>query len=233
MDQPGTNQDQLDSDINPSGVDLGFTDIFTLASNVISTTIYDAGILIFRTPTPTRTPTPINVGNFVWHDLNGNGIQDAGEPGVNSIMVQLWNGAMNQIIDSGWTNANGNYTLQAPAPGQYRVRIILPAGMSFTGENAGANDQVDSDINNNLLLLTYGFTDVYDFASNLISITTIDAGLLNVPADWPTATPFIPTSTQTPTSTPTPSHTPTLTPSATVTPGGPPVPRLWLPLTLR
>jgi len=134
---------------------------------------------------------------------------------------------MNQLIDTAWTNANGNYTLQAPAPGQYRVRFLLSSGMTFTAENAGANDQVDSDVNNNLLLTTYGFTDIYDFASNLISITTIDAGLLGVPADWPTVTP------STPTLTPTPSRTPTLTPSATVTPGGPPIPRLWLPLVDR
>lgn len=37
--------DQLDSDANPIGSNLGFTDIFTIASNVISTTIYDAGLV--------------------------------------------------------------------------------------------------------------------------------------------------------------------------------------------
>ena len=46
--------DTLDSDVNPSGIDLGFTDIFTLASNLISTTIIDAGL---NTVSPTRTPT--------------------------------------------------------------------------------------------------------------------------------------------------------------------------------
>jgi hypothetical protein len=105
------------------------------------------------------------------------------------------------------------------------VRVVLPAGITFTTKDAGANDQTDSDINTGGADL--GFTDVYTFASNLISITTIDAGLLNVPVDWPTATPL----TSTPTHTP--SRTPTLTPSATVTPGGPPVPRLWLPLVGR
>src|SRR5581483_11424964 len=29
------------------------------------------------TATPTRTPTPINVGNFVWEDLDADGQQDA------------------------------------------------------------------------------------------------------------------------------------------------------------
>ncbi|MBK8420738.1 SdrD B-like domain-containing protein [Candidatus Villigracilis saccharophilus] len=115
--------DQTDSDINPSGVDLGFTDTFNIASNVISTTIYDAGIIKFKTPTPTRTPTPINIGNLVWHDLNGNGIQDAGEPGIAGITVQLWNAAKNNLIFSAVTNANGIYTVIAP------VQVTIVCGL--------------------------------------------------------------------------------------------------------
>ena len=57
--------DPDDSDINPSGTNLGFTDIISIASNGISISSIDAGIIVFRTPTPTRTPTPINLGNFV------------------------------------------------------------------------------------------------------------------------------------------------------------------------
>ena len=38
------------------------------------------------TPTPTCTPTPIQIGNFVWDDLYGNGIQDAAEPGVAGVL---------------------------------------------------------------------------------------------------------------------------------------------------
>ena len=33
--------------------------------------------------------TPAVLGNFVWDDLNGNGIQDAGEPGLNGVLVTL------------------------------------------------------------------------------------------------------------------------------------------------
>lgn len=187
---------QLDSDINPTGTDFGFTDIFTLASNVISTTIMDAGIIVYRPPTPTRTPTPINVGNFVWHDLNANGLQDTGEPGVGGVTVQLWNATKTALIHQTTTNSNGNYTLVAPLPGDYRVRVLLPTGASFTTLDTGANDQIDSDINPTGT--NFGFTNVYTFGSNLISITTIDAGLLDVqPSPTPTRTP-------TPTLTPTP-----------------------------
>lgn len=183
--------DQLDSDINPTGTSAGFTDIFTLASNVISTTIMDAGISVYRPPTPTRTPTPINVGNLVWHDLNANGLQDSAEPGVGGVTLQLWNETKTALIHQATSNSSGIYTLVAPLPGNYRVRVLLPAGASFTILDAGVNDQTDSDLNPTGT--NFGFTDVYTFGSNLISITTIDAGLLNVqPTATPTRTPTPP-----------------------------------------
>ena len=204
--------DLLDSDFNPSGSNLGFTDVISLASNVISITSIDAGIIRFRTATPTRTPTPINVGNFVWLDSNGDGVQDAGEPGLNGIVVQLWNSAKNQMFMQTTTNSNGNYTLIAPLPGDYRVRVVPPGGSSFTLKDQGS-DLTDSDINPSGG--NAGFTDVYVFASNLISITSIDAGLINVP-NTPTPTPS-PTLTLTPSQSPTPTETATLDPSITPT----------------
>lgn len=180
----------LDSDINPTGVDFGFSDSFNLANNVISTTVWDAGIIIFRTPTPTRTPTPINVGNFVWDDIDSDGRQDAGEPGMAGVTVQLWNSAKNDLIASATTNASGNYTLIAPLPGDYRIRVLLPGGSDqFSPKDmAGANDQLDNDINPTGT--NFGFTDIYTFGSNLISITTIDAGIIRYRTPTRTPTPI-------------------------------------------
>ena len=182
--------DLLDSDINPVGTDKGFTNIYTFGSNLISITSIDAGIRIFRTPTPTRTPTPINVGNFVWDDLDSDGRQDVGEPGLAGVTVQLWNGAKNALIDQTTTNANGFYTLIAPTPGEYRVRVLLPnpATDQFSPlDGAGGDDQLDSDINPSGTHA--GFTNIYSFANNLISITTIDAGIRRYRTPTPTRTP--------------------------------------------
>ena len=180
------------------------------------------------------------MGNFVWHDLDQDGQQDAGEPGLAGITVQLWNGAKTQLLDTAITNANGNYSLTAPTPGDYRVRVVLPAaGDQFSPkDNANAGDSLDSDINPSGTSL--GFTDIYTFASNLISITSIDAGLKTVsPTRTPTAT-----RTSTPTYTPSPTATRTLTPTPTATvrraatpSRTPTVPRgahaVYLPLVLR
>ncbi len=173
--------DQKDSDINPSGTNIGFTDVFNLASNVISTGIYDAGIIVYRPPTPTRTPTPINIGNFIWHDVNGDGHQDNGEPGIGGVTVQLWNSGLSLLLDTDVTNSSGAYAVIAPVPGDYRLRIILTEGAIVTLRDQG-DDQLDSDF-----YASGGFrgiTDAFNLASNVISTTKYDGGLSS-PPDWP------------------------------------------------
>ncbi len=203
-----------DSDINPSGANFGFTDIFNIAPNVISTPIWDAGIR--PPPTPTRTPTPINVGDFVWHDLNGDGFQDSGEPGVGGVVVQLWSAAKDQLLDQDSTDGTGKYRVVAPIPGNYRIRVVLPAGASFTLKDQGANTS-DSDINPSGL--DFGFTDIFNIAPNVISTPVWDAGLVNVQ----------------PSPTPSPTRTPTATtaPTRTATATGTPVSRVRLPIIKR
>lgn len=183
-DQAGGN-DQLDSDINPSGTNIGFTDIFNLASNVISTSIYDTGIMVYRPPTPTRTPTPIRIGNRVWYDWNGDGVQTDGEPGVAGITVQLWNDAKSLLIASAVTNAYGEYEVYAPTPGTYRLRVALAQGASFTLRDQG-DDQLDSDFY--VSGPNYGFTASMVLGSNLISTNVYDAGLVSLPTVTSTPT---------------------------------------------
>lgn len=120
---------------------------------------------------------PINVGNFVWEDIDGDGVQDAGEPGMAGVRVQLWNGAKTSLLDSAITNASGNYSLVAPGPGQFRVRVLLPdSDVRFSPKDRGGSDFLDSDIHPSGA--DFGFTDVYTFSSSLVSITSIDAGIL-------------------------------------------------------
>lgn len=157
--------DLLDSDVNDSAPALGFTDAFTLASNVISITSIDIGMM---------TPAQANLGNFVWEDLDQDGIQDAQEPGLGGVVVQLWNSAMNQLLASTTSSAQGIYQLTTPEPGNYRLRVVAPAGFVFSPKDQGGNDTLDSDFNPTSPV---GFTDVYAISPSLISITSIDAGL--------------------------------------------------------
>jgi SdrD B-like domain/Secretion system C-terminal sorting domain len=87
------------------------------------------------------------LGNFVWNDLDGDGVQDAGEPGVAGITVILYNNA-GTAVDTVTTDATGGYLFTNLAPGNYTVGFSnLPAGFSFTGQDRGGNDATDSDVN--------------------------------------------------------------------------------------
>lgn len=52
--------------------------------------------------------TPVSIGNKVWNDLNGNGIQDADEPGMPDVTAILVNGSGQQLATT-TTDENGQY----------------------------------------------------------------------------------------------------------------------------
>jgi hypothetical protein len=188
-------------------LNFGFTDIYVFGTNLISISSIDIGIRRFFTPTPTRTPTPINIGNLIWAD-DGDGIKEANEAGVANVTVELWNANTNQLVDTAVTNANGNYTVVAPTPGNYRLRVLLGIGSAFAPKDVGIDDQLDSDCNTAGVNL--GYTDVFNIASNVISTVIYDCGLLGPY--------FAATATTQPifTPTPTPTQTPTVAPEETV-----------------
>jgi protocatechuate 3,4-dioxygenase beta subunit len=85
------------------------------------------------------------IGQYVWEDLNGNGLQDAGESGIPNVTVQLL--ANNNVIATTTTNATGYYDFLGVAPGTYTVRWVLPAGYAFTLANVGSNPALNSSAN--------------------------------------------------------------------------------------
>jgi hypothetical protein len=52
--------------------------------------------------------TPVSIGNKVWNDLNGNGIQDVDEPGMPDVTAILVNGSGQQLATT-TTDENGQY----------------------------------------------------------------------------------------------------------------------------
>ena len=85
--------------------------------------------LIIEVIVPNQTCTG-TIGDFVWSDTNDNGIQDAGEPGINGVTVQLFKGSETT------PRATTVTTAAPPAYGS------LPAGSNgyyqFTGLCSGA-----------------------------------------------------------------------------------------------
>ncbi len=90
---------------------------------------------------------PLSLGDLVWYDTDQNGIQDAGEPGVQGIDVDLYaRDCAGQFMASDTTDANGNYLFQDLLPGIYCLQFSnIPAGWLISPQNQGADDALDSD----------------------------------------------------------------------------------------
>lgn len=99
------------------------------------------GMTVVFTNTP--IPTTYAIGDRVWNDLDADGIQDAGEPGLAGIAVTLTKGAVTQTTT---TDANGLYAFANLVAGTYAVSVGgTPIGFVASPSNAGADDAVDSD----------------------------------------------------------------------------------------
>lgn len=53
--------------------------------------------------------SPLEIGNRLWKDINGNGIQEPGEPGIADVILYLVNSS-NQIVGKDTTDINGVYS---------------------------------------------------------------------------------------------------------------------------
>jgi len=99
---------------------------------------------------------PLEIGNRVWLDTNGNGIQDAGEPGIQGVTVRLYNNATGTLVGTAITDPNGDYYFNAAnVPGgvlpyqQYTVRVDNSAGsplanLHLSPANVGADVTINS-----------------------------------------------------------------------------------------
>jgi len=94
---------------------------------------------------------PVSIGSIIWNDTDKDGMQDAGELGIANADVQLLDGAGNPVagVAIQTTSANGSYYFGGLLPGDYKVRVTMPAGYvkSATQTTADNNDTAnDSNI---------------------------------------------------------------------------------------
>lgn len=110
------------------------------------------------------TPNSIEIGNYVWLDSDGNGIQDACEEGISNVVVELYDGDGTLLLGSTMTDSEGQYYFnndnvnQNGANGlnaetEYTIKIPNATGgnqqnaldlLIITALNAGS-DNIDSD----------------------------------------------------------------------------------------
>jgi hypothetical protein len=111
------------------------------------------------------------VGDFVWNDLSGNGIQDAGEPGVGGVTVTV-KAADHTLVGTIATAPDGSYRFNGLCGGTFLVEVVPPAGYAPTVSHAaGATVANDSNASPAAVTLTDGFTGT-------TSDLTVDFGLV-------------------------------------------------------
>ncbi len=151
----------IDSDFDPA---TGRTGFITLAPGQTNYTV-DAGL-----------QKTAGLGDFVWHDLDRDGVQDAGEPGLPGVTVRLYNNA-GALVGTTATNAAGYYGFTLAAQDFYTVEFGPPAGYTFSPRDQGGDDNLDSDAD-----LTTGRAPAIRVRSGDIFLH-IDAGLYRTGAD--------------------------------------------------
>ena len=112
---------------------------------------------------------PVQLGDFVWEDLDTNGIQDMGEPGIGGVTVNLLNESL-VVLDSRVTDDSGGYLFSNLPPGGYCVQVEAPEGFMFTSQDVG-DDAHDSDAD-----VVSGVTGMVMLGSGMTDMT-VDAGL--------------------------------------------------------
>jgi large repetitive protein len=168
--------DAMDSDINPSGFSDTIEIVLTL--DFTDPRRYNDGVDAEFAGCGT-------LGDLVWKDTNGNGIQDLGENGVQGVKVRLWkleNGVPLEIIDSTETNNLGFYEFTDLLKGDYVVELDIntfPSDCQLSAKKDQApNDEIDNDFDE------YGFSSAINISpenGGLQQVNmTIDAALISI-----------------------------------------------------
>jgi hypothetical protein len=90
-------------------------------------------------------PTCLSIiGDYVWEDLNFNGIQEICEPGIDDVTVELYS-CCDVLKGTTQTSDGGLYEFHVSS-GNYYLKFIPSGDYLFTIQDAGADDQLDSDV---------------------------------------------------------------------------------------
>jgi SdrD B-like domain/Secretion system C-terminal sorting domain len=169
---PGDNQNNTNSDANPSTGRTGTINLSAGATGETDLTI-DAGIIF------TQPAALSSIGDKVWYDTNGDGIQDAGEAGVAGVTVTLYDDVTGNILAVTTTDATGKYIFNNLPNGNYQVGFTPLPGTILTQNNGGTtpgNATTNSDADP-----VWGRTGTITIAAAGTVITGIDAGLKDDP----------------------------------------------------
>lgn len=118
----------------------------------------------------------VGVGNLVWTDLDNDGVQDANEPLLSGVTVELFDVNGNPAVDAfgnpvppQTTSSDGIYFFDGLSPGDYQVKFTPPPGYAPAKTGQGTSS-TDSDV-----LPTSGFSSIFTVGSSIQGSTVLDS----------------------------------------------------------
>jgi len=121
---------------------------------------------------------PAIIGNRVWYDTDGDGLQESGEPGLDSVPVSLYNN-IGSLVGFTLTGADGAYSFGGLSWTEtYSLRFFPPIGYILAPQDQGGDDDLDSDTNP-----SSGFTESFTLL-RFDDRTRWDTGLVPVVGCW-------------------------------------------------
>ena len=86
----------------------------------------------------------VGIGDRVWEDWDGDGIQDDGEPGLSNVLVHVYTDS-GVLAATSRSDEDGRYFAQGMGPGTYTVQFFPPDGFQFSPQYARTDPDRDSD----------------------------------------------------------------------------------------
>ncbi len=158
--------DSIDSDVDSNGM----TAVANLAAGTNDLT-WDAGLY-----------QKASIGDRVWNDKDGDGIQDLKETGIGNIKVSLQD-ASGTTIATTTTSKSGNYSFANLDPGSYRLVFDKTSTTyntkKWSAQDIGANDAIDSDAYSTGSVATTAYTTLTSGENDM----TWDAGITPIVID--------------------------------------------------
>jgi len=103
---------------------------------------------------------PVEIGNRVWFDADQNGVQDADEPAIGGVTVDLYDSTGTTLIGTTTTDSAGEYYFDVNPDTTYVVKFVKPttgnwsnatfgdipwSELTFTDQAVGPNRAIDSN----------------------------------------------------------------------------------------
>ncbi len=115
------------------------------------------------------------LGNILWNDVNGDGIYQIMEPGIQGINVHLIN-VINQTIQTSQTNEDGSFTFDEVPAGNYYVKVDMPLQYSFTSTKKASLQEMANDVDGSM---GYGTTSIFKLTQTSL-VENISIGVVKL-----------------------------------------------------